>query len=127
MLRHTHFFSRTNIFIRFNSFIRTNVFICLLTVLISLLLLVACQNYYMSVKHPKNSTVIDSLNQQNRYFILRTGSEAFYMKHLTLSTDRKTLEATLDTLPPEHRLHLISGRNGKPEKENYCPQFQKIA
>ena len=57
-----------------------------------------------------HASSIDSL--QNRYFILRSGSEAFYLKGMALSADRKTLTATLDSLPPDHRLHLVGGRNG---------------
>jgi hypothetical protein len=35
------------------------------------------------------------------------------MKNLSLSADRKTLDATLDTISPGHRLHLSNGHNGK--------------
>ncbi len=112
----------TGILSRTNNFVRMNILKCLLTIFISLLLLVACQNYYMAVKQPKNAAIIDSLNKQNRYFVLRSGSQAFYMKNITLSADRKTLEATLDTLPYEHRLHLINGRNGKMRYRKTDPQ-----
>jgi hypothetical protein len=88
------------------------IFKQILTVFSILLLLTACQNYYKATTRGKDAAVIDSLNQQYRYFVLRTGSEAYYMKNLVLSTDRKTLEATLDTLPYEHRLHLVKGING---------------
>lgn len=80
-----------------------------------LLLLMACKNYYMArtVKAGQGMPEeIDSLNNHNRYFVLRSGSQAFYMKQMILSDDRKTLSATLDSLPPEHRLHLTSGRGG---------------
>ena len=61
----------------------------------------------------KDAAGIDSLTKLNRYFVLRSGSQAFYMKNLSLSADRKTLDATLDTLSPGHRLHLSNGHNGK--------------
>jgi hypothetical protein len=61
----------------------------------------------------KDAAGIDSLTKLNRYFVLRSGTQSYYMKNISLSTDRKTLEATLDTLSPGHRLHLVNGYNGK--------------
>lgn len=91
---------------------KIKIFKSFLVVVSLLMLLTACHNYYMAVAQPKEAAGIDSLRHQNRYFVLRSGSEAFYMKNLSLSADRKTLEATLDTLSPEHRLHLVRGRKG---------------
>ena len=92
---------------------KTKTFKSLLVALFSLTLMTACQNYYMATARPKEASSIDSLTRLNRYFVLRSGSQAFYMKNLSLSADRKTLDATLDTLSPGHRLYLSNGHNGK--------------
>ncbi len=74
-----------------------------------------CHTYYKATKINATAAdrTIDSLKSQNRYFVLRSGSEAYYMKNMVLSDDHKTLECTLDSLPPVHRLYLAKGRNGK--------------
>ncbi len=92
---------------------KTKTFKSLLVALFSLTLMTACQNYYMATARPKEAGSIDSLTRLNRYFVLRSGSQAYYMKNIVLSNDRKTLETTLDTLPPQHKLHLVNGYNGK--------------
>ena len=79
-----------------------------------LLLLTSCHNYYKANSiRPGAIQGMDSLKAQSRYFILRAGEQAFYMKGMMLSHDRKTVTATLDSLPPEHKLHLVNGRGGK--------------
>ena len=76
-------------------------------------ILPGCHTYYMATR-PKNGTAsIDSLKAQDRFFILRNGNYAYYMKNIALSADRKTLECKLDSLPPEHQLHLQKGVYGK--------------
>ncbi|MDP4264728.1 MAG: hypothetical protein Q8941_19530 [Bacteroidota bacterium] len=87
-------------------------------VLLSLLLVTACHNYYKATQTPVGSasqkaTVMDSLKLQNRYFVLRSGENAYYMNNISLSADQSTLTATLDTLAAGHRLHLTNGRKGK--------------
>ena len=74
-----------------------------------------CHNYYMATTNSTRSIdkTVDSLKVQNRVFILRTGSKAFYMRNMALSQDRKALECILDSLPPEHRLAVVKGRHGK--------------
>lgn len=87
----------------------------LIIFLIILFVFAACQRYYMTtarnVKDNPDQT-LDSLKNESRYFVLRNGSEAYYMKNIVLSDDRQTLGCLLDTLPPEHKLHLLKGRNG---------------
>ena len=52
---------------------------------------------------------IDSLQKQNRYFILRNGNAAYSINNPTLSGDKKFLQCQLDMIPPSHHLHLING------------------
>lgn len=87
----------------------------LLVGLLFLLLTGSCHNYYKTASARNGSyasSTIDSLRLQNRHFILRNGSQALYMKNIVVSADQKSLTALLDTLPPEHKLHLVNGRGG---------------
>jgi hypothetical protein len=77
-----------------------------------------CSNFYKATQTSLGSTaerskVIESLKQQNKYFVLRNGSQAYSMKNINLNADQKTLECMLDTLFYKHQLHLENGRNGK--------------
>ncbi|HVY76274.1 MAG TPA: hypothetical protein VG890_15705 [Puia sp.] len=88
--------------------------------LFPLILLTSC--FYYKVATPKNGPPppADSViaANPNRYFILRSGSQAFHMKDLLLSEDRKTLSCTLDRLPREHQLHLTrGGKDHVPEQK----------
>ena len=103
---------------KFKNLSRVFVFI------IILLAFAGCQTYYKATRASGTATdnSIDSLKNQNRYFVLRTGSEAYYMKNMVLSADRKTLNCNLDSLPPEHKLHLVNGRKAKMQYKanDYC-------
>jgi hypothetical protein len=80
-----------------------------------LLFAVACHNFYKAKPGrtgPFASATVDSLRQLNRHFILRSGSQTFYLTNLALSADQKTLSARLDSVPPEHRHHLYTGVEG---------------
>ncbi len=84
----------------------------------AILLLNACHNYYKASPIPidiltERAATVDSLRLTERYFILRNGSESFYMKNAILNADQKTMDCILDTLPFYHHLHLVNGRNGK--------------
>ena len=87
--------------------------------------LTSCHNFYKASSGTKGShtvNAVDSLIGKNRYFILRNGSQAYYMKYLILNGDRKTLSCTLDTLAPEHQLHLVNGRRGKMQYKKFNPK-----
>ncbi len=74
-----------------------------------------CHNYYKTVNGRTGSyasATVDSLNKQARAFILRAGSEAFYMRNPVLNADRTAVSFTADTLPLDHRLHLKLGHRG---------------
>lgn len=71
----------------------------------------ACHNFYKASK--TGTEKIDSLQAKNRFFILRNGTEALYMRDMVLSADRKSIECVLAELPPEHRLHLVNGHKGR--------------
>ncbi len=74
-----------------------------------------CHNYYRISKTPVTAATkdIEKLKLQNRYFILRSGNNAWYMDGIVLSSDQKTLQCKLDSLPTEHKLHLTKGRKGQ--------------
>lgn len=70
-----------------------------------------CHNYYRLSNHKitDRSSAIDSFKNVMRYFVLRTPSQAWYMRNTILSNDRKLLTTTLDTLPQNHKVHLDNG------------------
>ena len=73
----------------------------------------ACHNFYKATPGRTGlytAGTVDSL--RNRYFVLRNGGEAFYMKNIVVSSDRQSLTCLLDSLRPDHRLHLVNGRGG---------------
>lgn len=88
----------------------------LFVILCVLIIITGCHSFYMT-KPGRTGTyisgTIDSLTLQNRQFILRNSGQAYYIKNMVLSSDRKILSCVLDTLPPEHKLHLVNGRRGK--------------
>jgi hypothetical protein len=99
---------------------------------LSLILFAACHNYYKATQSLTSSvsqkaTVVDSLKLQNRYFVLRNGNRSYYMGNISLSADQTTLSATLDSLPPEHRLYLSHGRNGKMKFKKFQPEAAVIS
>lgn len=96
-----------------------------LTCVILLLVLISCKSFYKASTINASASKthsIDSLQSLNRYFILRSGGQAFYMNGLQLSQDRQTLTATLDTLPPQHQMYLTKSRNGKMQYQKSNPE-----
>lgn len=92
---------------------------------ILLLVLVSCKSFYKAstINASRNTTSsIDSLQSLNRYFILRSGGQAYYMNGLQLSQDRRTLTASLDTLPSQHQMYLTKSRNGKMQYKKSNPE-----
>jgi len=89
----------------------------LLIAVIVLIAFSSCSNYYKAVLAPQtaNADTITDLKMKEKYFILRNGSEAFAMKNISISTNRKNLQCNLETLPLEHKLHLTKGSKGKME------------
>jgi hypothetical protein len=83
------------------------------------------RHYYKIAKGSAETTPseISELQQNNRYFILRSGPYAFRMKNVQVDSEKQTLHCTLDELPFEHQLHLQGGvhhgnlqyRKSKPE------------
>jgi hypothetical protein len=86
----------------------------------------SCSTYYKanSISSVTPARDIDSLNKINRYFILRNGEESFAIKKLSLSTDQKTAQCKLDSLPLYHQLHLTNGKYGR-KVYNAKRTFQK--
>ncbi|TKK69324.1 hypothetical protein FC093_08390 [Ilyomonas limi] len=91
-------------------------------------LLTSCQHYYQvqdfqNKKAALKDTTgmaqnIDAPQYQSRYFILRAGSEAYHMRNIIVSEDRKYITCQLDTLPTYHTLHLHNGRGGNMRYKN---------
>lgn len=89
-------------------------------VIVMLLIIVSlsCHTYYKTVpaaasNQQQAARSIDSLNQLNRYFVLRNGNVAYSMGRVQISEDRKTMSCMLEFLPFDHSLHLVNGLKGK--------------
>jgi len=88
-----------------------------------LLSLQSCMNYYKISKAPENTSTPDATikaNVDQRYFILRNGDSAYHMDNIKNFND--SLICSLETLPPEHRLHLKNGRSGNMRFKKYKPE-----
>ena len=57
------------------------------------IVLFSCQAYYKTTRVIPASSAksVDSLKKENRYFVLRNGDEAFYIKSIVLSDDQLVL------------------------------------
>jgi hypothetical protein len=86
-----------------------------LITLITGLFFLSCKNYYKVAGNPKSKLKTDSTIMANldRYFILRSGQESFYMSKIEMNRDGQSLNCVLDRLPLDHQLFLNHGRNGK--------------
>ena len=75
----------------------------------------SCSNYYKAItaSEPTKATSFNDFQDTRKYFILRTGSEAFTMKNISISNDRKNVQCTLEELPIEHQLYVKNGTAGK--------------
>ncbi|MEI8059554.1 MAG: hypothetical protein WCG67_05295, partial [Ferruginibacter sp.] len=61
----------------------------------------------------EKGNLADSLKLQKRYFVLRSGKQAFYMNNVVLSEDKKSLTCSLEALTENHQFHLKKGRGGQ--------------
>jgi len=88
-----------------------------------LVIVFACKTYYKAkmVNPAISAKSVDSLKKSNRYFILRNGDHAFYIKNIELSADQKTAQCVLEYLPPEHLTHIKNGIKGKKQYKRTSP------
>ncbi len=90
----------------------------------------SCSNYYRAItaSEPTKAASYNDLQDNKKYYILRNGSEAFAMKNISISSDRKNLECTLESLPMEHQLYIRNGSNGKSKyrKAGYDQQDETV-
>lgn len=75
----------------------------------------SCSNYYQAItaSEPTNAAGFKDFQDSSKYYILRNGSEAFGMKNISISSDRKNVHCTLEELPINHKLHVTNGAGGK--------------
>lgn len=73
------------------------------------------QSFYKASQQDPNTLAqnMSTPQYENRYFILRNGSNAYNMSNILVSEDRKSISCHLDTLSQDHMLHLVNGRGGK--------------
>ncbi len=75
----------------------------------------SCSNYYkvITATEPTKAAGYSDFKDISKYYILRNGSEAFAMKNIAVSSDRKNVQCTLEILPIEHQLYIKNGTGGK--------------
>ena len=92
----------------------------------------SCNKYYKvtTAGTGKNAAqTIEQLKNNGRYFILRSGSQAFAMDSLVIDNKEQTLQCVLNILPEEHLVHLTKGTKGKmryTELNGYEPDVTPI-
>ena len=101
---------------------KLKIFQGLMIILVIFFAFAGCNRYYKATTrnitdNPNQS--LDSLKKDNRYFVLRTPDQAWHIRNVVLSEDRKTITGTLDTLPLVHQLHLDKGKGRMRYKEAY--------
>ena len=80
------------------------------------LALSSCNQYYKATLAnigESSISTIENLKNAGRYFILRNVTQAFAMSNMVVNKGERTVQCTLDSLPPEHQLHLDKGIRGK--------------
>jgi hypothetical protein len=89
------------------------------------------QNYYKASavtgdSNSQKAVSIDNFNKQHRYFILRNGKDAWYMKDVSLGQDNKSLQAELGALPDDHKMYLKKDRDSVMRYKQNKAQDQKV-
>jgi hypothetical protein len=83
---------------------------------IFMIFLSGCYNYY-NVKSYNDISVqqrrIDSLKNENKYFILRTPTSALALKNLKINKKDSTISFAPGILPEEHKLHLVKRKKNE--------------
>ncbi len=97
----------------------------------AMVLLTGCNHYYKAtqLQSPGNihkAEAIDSLKNEKRYFILRNGDRAFFMRNASISKDKQVIVSLLQNPGVDHRLHLINGRNGKLRYKTKIPHDRHV-
>lgn len=87
-------------------------------------LFLGCHSYYEVSKTPVSSGNADSIINANpqRYFILRSGPNAYHMTNITVSADKKTLVCVPEIVSTEHTLHFSYGRGGNMRYKAQAPE-----
>lgn len=80
-----------------------------------LLGLTSCSNYYKAITatEPTKAGSFNEFQDNLKYYILRNGNSAFVMKNISVSSDRKNVQCTLEELPFDHKLHVTGGTDSK--------------
>ncbi|CAN5369165.1 hypothetical protein BH23BAC1_BH23BAC1_31540 [soil metagenome] len=101
-----HFISFKNI--SFQKFLKVISWILLCSFLN---LAVGC-HYYKTKNVPAGTTEIKQFKEDNRYFILHHGNNAWHISDLVLNEDQKELTGILETLPENHQTYQKTNTRG---------------
>ena len=102
----------------------------ILILLLMLIGLSSCNNYYkaITVAEPAKATSLSDFQDNKKYYILRNGGDAFVMKNISISSDRKNVQCTLEELPFDHKLYVTNGTGGKMKykTKNYTDEDESV-
>jgi hypothetical protein len=75
----------------------------------------SCSNYYKAITaaEPTKAASFSDFQDTKKYYILRNGGDAFVMKNISISSDHKNVQCTLEELPLDHKLYVANGTQGK--------------
>ena len=75
----------------------------------------SCSNYYkaITVAEPTKAISLNDFQDNQKYYILRNGNSAFVMKNISVNSDRKNVQCTLEELPFDHKLYVTNGTDSK--------------
>ncbi len=95
-------------------------------IIVGIIVLPGCNHYYKATQlsTPDNLTKaisLDSLNNEKRYFILRNGEKAYFMRNARIDFETKSVVSLLQNPGVDHRLHLVNGRNGELKYDTKIP------
>ena len=94
---------------------KTTIMKKLLILVLILITFASCNNYYKAITaaEPANAASLSDFKDNKKYYILRNGGDAFVMKNISISSDRKNVQCTLEELPFDHKLYVTNGTGGK--------------
>ena len=113
---------------------RTRIFIgSFISILLAFLVTIpeSCYRKFYKVANGPHAENIDSTiqlqNQKQKFFILRSGGDAFHMENVSMDNNSQSLTFTLRRLPPEHQLYLaVNKKSGIPFKQSNSSNFYQV-
>jgi len=109
-MQHFHFITKTAFTMKTNLL---SIIVAGIAMSSLLILSASCYRNFYKVTENSASANIDSTltTQKSKYFILRSGNNAFHMDNIVINQENKSLTCNLGQLPQEHALHLSAKKS----------------